>query len=100
MYGNDMKTHYTYNWSKREGLEEGSTVQKLIDQGIERPKLSNDVIGALFKVLGITHSLFLWLCRTMLQCLKYAYDGLLAFIYGYLTWDIKYCRPIPSVCEM
>ena len=49
-FGNSMKTHHTYKWSKREGMEEGSTIQSLIEQGIERPKLSNDVIGALFKV--------------------------------------------------
>lgn len=49
-YGDQMRTHYTYTWGKRESTEENSPIERLIELGIERPKYANDVVGALFKV--------------------------------------------------
>lgn len=45
----DIKTNYSYNWSKRDSTEAGSSLQNLIDLGTNRLKLSSDCVGAILK---------------------------------------------------
>ena len=50
-YGDRMRTTQTYMWSKREETAANTTIEELIDYGIERSKYAADVFGALLKVL-------------------------------------------------
>ncbi|KAJ8304063.1 hypothetical protein KUTeg_017646 [Tegillarca granosa] len=45
----DIKTNYSYTWSKRDSTEAGSSLQNLIDLGTNRLKLSSDCVGAILK---------------------------------------------------
>lgn len=49
-FGDQLRTHYEYTWSKREVTAEGSTIEQLLTFGIDRPKYSCDVLGAFLKV--------------------------------------------------
>lgn len=49
-FGDAMRTHEAYTWSRREETPVGSTLEQLIHFGIERPKYSSDVFGVLLKV--------------------------------------------------
>lgn len=58
-FGDGMRTHADYTWSKREQTPSGTTIEELIDFGIERPKYAADAVGALLKVglcYGTRHS--------------------------------------------
>ncbi|XP_074650971.1 small ribosomal subunit protein mS29-like [Tubulanus polymorphus] len=46
-----LKTSKQYTWSKREMTEEGSDINAIIDQGINRPKYASDCIGVIMKEL-------------------------------------------------
>ncbi|XP_071965738.1 small ribosomal subunit protein mS29-like [Antedon mediterranea] len=49
----NLKTHQKYVWSKRELTESGQPLISVVEQGINRPKNSTDVIGVVLKELKL-----------------------------------------------
>jgi len=62
-FGDSLRTVEAYTWSKKEATSAGSTIEELLDFGIERPKYSCDVAGAFLKVVSYIYcsSLILFL---------------------------------------